>query len=177
MTITQNDISAIMTYLLYENQTIIIYRVSRKVRSIDIINKLIISSCNSHGLNYNPTELRAISTRCRSNLKNYPIRFRRRYVRMANITNDYFERNPSASSYQLSNSYRIIPLRISTSDASRLQREIINLPIPRSLEEAEKMLRNRPLPTEENPIIHEKDDTPVNLFASILIEGSASAFY
>ncbi|CAG8643188.1 7559_t:CDS:1, partial [Diversispora eburnea] len=46
-----------------------------------------------------------------------------------------------------------------------------------SLEEAETMLCNRPLPTEENPIVHDSDDTPVNLFVSMLIEGSASAFY
>ncbi|CAG8624609.1 3949_t:CDS:1, partial [Diversispora eburnea] len=46
-----------------------------------------------------------------------------------------------------------------------------------SLEEAETMLCNRPLPTEENPIVHEGDNTPVNLFASILNEGSASAYY
>ncbi|CAG8491189.1 4781_t:CDS:1, partial [Diversispora eburnea] len=129
-----------MTYILYGNQTIIIHRGSRKVRSIDIINKLIISSCNSRGLNYNPAELRTISTRCWSNLKNYPTRFRRHYSRMATVINDYFERNNAASSCQLSNSYRIIPLRISTSDASRLQLELINLPTPRSLEEAETML-------------------------------------
>ncbi|RHZ82519.1 hypothetical protein Glove_109g304 [Diversispora epigaea] len=176
ITITRNDVNAIMTSILNGNQTIIIYRGSRNVRSIDIINKLIIS-CNTRGLNYNSAELRTISARCWSNLKNYPIHFRRRYSRMANIANDYFERNPAVSSLQLSNSYRVIPLRISTSDASRLQRELIELPLPRSLEEAETMLRNRPLPTQENPIVNERDDTPMNLFASMLIEGSASAFY
>ncbi|RHZ82435.1 hypothetical protein Glove_109g318 [Diversispora epigaea] len=177
ITITRNDVNAIMTSILNGNQTIIIYRGSRNVRSIDIINKLIISICNSRGLNYNSAELRTLSARCWSNFKNYPIHFRRRYSRMATIANNYFERNPIVSSLQLSNSYRIIPLRITTSDASRLQRELMELPLPRSLEEAEAMLRNKPLPTQENPIVHERDDTPVNLFASMLIEGSASAFY
>ncbi|CAG8622114.1 10092_t:CDS:2, partial [Diversispora eburnea] len=131
----------------------------------NIPNVDILLGCNSRGLNYNPTELRAISTRCRSNLKNYPTRFRKRYSRMATAINDHFERNPVVSSCQLSNSYRITPLRISTSDVSRLQLELINLPTPRSLEEAETMLCNRPLLTEENPILHEGDN-PVNLHAS-----------
>ncbi|CAG8575027.1 7574_t:CDS:2 [Diversispora eburnea] len=45
-----------------------------------------------------------------------------------------------------------------------------------SLEEAEAMLYSRPFPTDENPIEH-KGDNSVNHFASILNEGSASAFY
>ncbi|RHZ69999.1 hypothetical protein Glove_276g55 [Diversispora epigaea] len=177
MTITQNDIDVMVAFILRGNQTIIIRRSLRKVCSIDIIIKLIISICNSRGLNYNPAELRIISTRCWSTLKNYPIHFRRHFSKMAAETNDHFERNPAASSFQLTNSYRIIPLRIPTSNASRLQRELINMPRPRSLEEAESMLCNRPLPTQENPIVHERDNTTVNSFASMLNEGSASAYY
>ncbi|RHZ69928.1 hypothetical protein Glove_276g67 [Diversispora epigaea] len=132
---------------------------------------------NSRGLNYSPAELRIMSTRCWSTLKNYPIHFRRHYSKMAAETNDYFERNPAASSFKLTNSNRIIPLRISTLNASRLQSELINLPIPRSLEEAETMLCNRPFPSQKNPIVHESDNTTVNSFASMLNEGSASAYY
>ncbi|CAG8445731.1 5581_t:CDS:1 [Diversispora eburnea] len=165
-----------MASLLYGSQTITIYRKSRCIRSIDIITILIISSCGS---GFNPIELRAISARAWSELKNYPPHFRSHFSRMANMTNDYFENNPGASSFQLSNTYRTTPLRITTSDASRLQRALVDLPTPRSLEEAESMLynRNMPIPTESTPIVHESDNTPDNLFASMLTEGSASPFY
>ncbi|RHZ54289.1 hypothetical protein Glove_428g63 [Diversispora epigaea] len=171
----QNEMITVMASLLYGNQTITIHRHSRKIRSIDIINKIITSSCNS---NYSPIQIRAIATRAWSDLKNYPVRFRRRYFRMSDIANNYFDRNPGASSVQLlnSNSYRTTQLRISTSDALRLQHELVELPTPRSLEEAEEMLNNRILPTESTSIIHE-NSTPVDLFASMLTEGSASAFY
>ncbi|CAG8448503.1 10120_t:CDS:2 [Diversispora eburnea] len=66
---------------------------------------------------------------------------------------------PFGSWYQ-NNSIKII---MSNSGASRLQCEMVDLLIPRSLDEVETMLCNRPFHTEEN-------NMPVNFFASMLTD-------
>lgn len=177
MSLSREDIDAINTWILSDNSKIAIRRQSRKIKSTNIFNKLVISACRALGLTFSPTGVRAIATICFNKLKCYPKHVQRAYANMADEANEFFERNPRETIIQLSRSYsyRIVPFKMSDQESTRLHSELLNSPIPGTLQEAEAIIARRPLPTLQNPFINE--DSADNTFATMLTKGSPSAFY
>lgn len=175
----RENIDAIIAWILSDDSKITIQRQSRKIKSMNIFNKLVISACHALGLTFSPTEVRAIATICFNKLRCYPKHVQRAYAKMADEANAFFERNPGETTIQLSRSYsyRIVPLKMSRQESTRLHIEILNSPTPESLQEAEAIIALRPLPTLQNPIINENENTEDNNLATMLTKGSPSAFY